>query len=290
MATPRLAPLKFWGKCTFLVFFLVLSLPNMARTEPTHTVPLLFDARDRLPGADLSALTRLRFVTTVDFPPFNFMDQTGRLAGFQVDLARLICAELKVADKCQIQAMPFGEIEAALDSGQVDAAIAGHAATAALRARFGFSRPFLALPARFAVNRKAMPAGETAAALAGRKVGVLAATTHEEMLKAYFPGIVPVTCETRAALLEALKAGSVEAVFTDGVQLIFWTASPAADLCCSLFDGPYFSETYLGEGLSVMLRKQDKDLTAAIDHALLMLSRNGRLQEIYLRYFPNGLY
>ena len=84
MATPRLAPLKFWGKCTFLVFFLVLSLPNMARTEPTHTVPLLFDARDRLPGADLSALTRLRFVTTVDFPPFNFMDQTGRLAGFQV--------------------------------------------------------------------------------------------------------------------------------------------------------------------------------------------------------------
>lgn len=92
-----------------------------------------------------------------------------------------------------------------------------------------------------------MPAGETAAALAGRKVGVLAAT-HEEMLKAYFPGIVPVTFETRAALLEALKAGSVEAVFTDGVQLIFWTASPAADLCCSLFGGPYFSRPISARG------------------------------------------
>ncbi len=290
MATPRLAPLGFWGKCTFLVLFLVASLPFAARAEPSNSVPLLFDARDRLPGADLSTLSRLRFVTTVDFPPFNFMDQTGRLAGFQVDLARLICAELKISEKCQIQALPFDEIETALESGQVDAAIAGHAPTVALRARFAFSRPFMALPARFAVNRKTLPSGETAAALAGRKVGVLSATTHEEMLKAYFPKIKPVEFDTRAALLEALKTGSVDAIFSDGVQLIFWTASPAADACCSLFDGPYFSEAFLGEGLSVMLRKQDTDLTAAIDHALLMLSRNGRLQETYLRYFPNGLY
>lgn len=86
MATPRLAPPKILGEMHFSRVFLVLSLPNMARTEPTHTVPLLFDARDRLPGADLSALTRLRFVTTVDFPPFNFMDQTGRLAGFRSTL------------------------------------------------------------------------------------------------------------------------------------------------------------------------------------------------------------
>jgi len=38
------------------------------------------------------------------------------------------------------------------------------------------------------------------------------------------------------------------------------------------------------------LRQQDADLTAAINHALATLSRDGRLQEIYLRYFPHGLY
>ncbi len=39
-----------------------------------------------------------------------------------------------------------------------------------------------------------------------------------------------------------------------------------------------------------MLRQKDSVLTSAIDHALATLSRNGRLQEIYLRYFPYGLY
>ena len=110
------------------------------------------------------------------------------------------------------------------------------------------------------------------------------------MLKAYFPRLKPVEFENRAAMLTALKEGKVDAVFADGVSLIFWTASQAAQACCAMYDGPYFSEAFMGEGLSVMLRKKDTALTDAIDHALLMLSRNGRLQEIYLRYFPNGLY
>ena len=39
-----------------------------------------------------------------------------------------------------------------------------------------------------------------------------------------------------------------------------------------------------------MLRKDDAMLSEAFDHALATLSRNGRLQDIYLRYFPHGLY
>jgi polar amino acid transport system substrate-binding protein len=39
-----------------------------------------------------------------------------------------------------------------------------------------------------------------------------------------------------------------------------------------------------------MIRKNDPTLVVAFDHALSELSRNGRLQDIYLRYFPNGLY
>ena len=39
-----------------------------------------------------------------------------------------------------------------------------------------------------------------------------------------------------------------------------------------------------------MVRKEDETLAGAIDHALLVLSRNGRLQEIYLRSFPVNLY
>ena len=44
----------------------------------------------------------IRFLTTDDFPPFNFLNDRGQLTGFNVDLARAICAELNAP--CTIQA------------------------------------------------------------------------------------------------------------------------------------------------------------------------------------------
>lgn len=253
-------------------------------------MPILFDSRERLPKPDLSSLVRLRFLTSVDFPPFNFMDQTGKLAGFNVDLAREICDELGIAEKCQIQALPFGDLQAALSASQGDAIIAGLSVTPDLRKQFAFSRAYMQLPARFLKSQKVPLEGTTAAALAGRTVGVVKDTAHAAMLAAYFPAIKAVPFDSKDALLSAVKDGKVDAIFADGLQLSFWASSPASDKCCALFDGPYMSQQFLGEGMTVMLRQQDVDLTAAINHALATLSRNGRLQEIYLRYFPYGLY
>ncbi|SMF42503.1 polar amino acid transport system substrate-binding protein [Xaviernesmea oryzae] len=255
-----------------------------------NALPLMFDARERLSRPDLSEVVRVRILTTVDFPPFNFADQTGRLAGFNVDLAREICTELKIETKCQIQALPFEELEKALESGAGEAVMAGIAVTQERRQRFAFSRPYLGVPARFARNLAAKIGGDTAAALAGRPVGVARGTAHELMLKAFFPKVDAKPFDTYEAMLEELKAGKVDAVFSDGLRLPFWVAGEASAKCCALFDGPYLSEKFLGEGLSVMLRKGDPTLVAAFDQALGTLSRNGRLQDIYLRYFPNGLY
>ncbi|ACM25397.1 transporter substrate-binding domain-containing protein [Agrobacterium rhizogenes] len=266
------------------------AMPVVAQQAPPSGLPVLFDARERLPKPDLSTLVRLRFLTSVDFPPFNFADQNGKLSGFHVDLAREICDELGISDKCQIQALPFEELQGALSASQGDAVIAGVAVTPELRKSFAFSRPFLMLPARFVRNLKAPIDGRTAAALAGHSVGVVKGTTHEAMLAAFFPAIKLVPFDDKDALLAAVKDGKVDAGFADGLQLSFWVSSPSAEKCCALFDGPYLSQQFLGEGMTIMLREQDADLTAAINHALATLSRNGRLQEIYLRYFPYGLY
>ena len=251
---------------------------------------MLFDSRERLPKPDLSSLVRLRFLTSTDFPPFNFTDQSGKLAGFHVDLAREICAELGIAEKCQIQALPFGDLKDALASSQGDAVLAGITVTPDLRKDFAFSRPFLMLPARFARNIKVQIDGTTAAALAGRRVGVIKETAHAAMLSAFFPAITAVPFDDAQSLFAAVKARTVDAAFADGLQLSFWVSSAAAEKCCAMFDGPYVSQQFLGEGMTVMLRQQDSALTAAINHALAMLSRNGKLQELYLRYFPYGLY
>ena len=285
--------LKIGGIFASYVFFIAIlsSFETRAQAVDSGDLPVLFDSRERLPKPDLSTISRVRFVTTVDFPPFNFTDQTGRLAGFQVDLIREICDELKIAEKCQVQALPFAEIETAVQSGQAEAAMAGIAVTAELRRRFAFSRPFMMLPARFVRNLKVqLPAGTAVTALNGHAVGVVAGTTHEAMLKAFFPTLRPTAYATRAEMLAGLQSGVVDAVFADSLQLSFWVASPASETCCALFDGPYVSERFLGEGLTIMVSKDDAVLVAAFDHALLALVRNGRLQEIYLRYFPHGLF
>jgi len=280
--------------CGFLALCLSVMaaapLPAVAQDRSTVDLPILFDTRERIARPDLSGIVRLRFLTTVDFPPFNFIDQTGKLAGFHVDLVREICRELQLTDKCQIQAVTFPELETALSDGNGEAIVAGVAVTADLRKRFAFSRPFMRLPARFAVAKARLPAGETAAALDGKTVGVVAASAHEAMLKAFFPRVTAQAFPDRAALLAALKDGKVDAVFGDGMQLAFWTSGSESAGCCRLFDGPYLSETFLGEGLTIMVRKEDEALAGAVDHALLALSRSGRLQEIYLRYFPINLY
>lgn len=265
------------------------SLPARA-ADGENVLPLMFDARERLSRPDLSSVVRVRILTSADFPPFNFADQTGRLAGFNVDLAREICSELKIEAKCQIQAMPFDELEKALESGAGEAVMAGIAITSERRKRFSFTRPYLGVPARFAGHIAANLEGDAASALAGRPVGVVRGTTHELMLKAFFPKATTTPFDNADTMLEALKSRQVDAVFSDGLRLPFWVAGEASGKCCALFDGPYLSEKFLGEGVAVMLRRNDPLLAAAFDQALSVLSRNGRLQDIYLRYFPHGLY
>jgi polar amino acid transport system substrate-binding protein len=272
------------------VILACLSVVPAKAAGDAQQLPLMFDAGERLARPDLSAVLRVRILTTVDFPPFNFADQSGRLSGFNIDLAREICAVLKLEARCQIQAMPYDELEKTLEGGGGEAVMAGVAATPDLRTRFLFSRPYLGVPARFARNRAVKIDGDTAKALFGRPVGVVAGTTHEAMLKAFFPKIVATPFETYDAMLAALKDGKVDAVFADGLRLPFWVSGEASGNCCALFDGPYLSQKFLGEGLSVMLRRNDPLLASAFDQALAELSTNGRLQELYLRYFPNGLY
>ncbi|HEV7433624.1 MAG TPA: transporter substrate-binding domain-containing protein [Pseudorhizobium sp.] len=263
---------------------------GVAAQPDQHQLPVLFDARERLPRPDLSNFVRLRILTTVDFPPFNFADQTGRLAGFHIDLAREICAELEIEARCQIQALPFEELEGALASGSGEAVMAGVAVTAERRQKFSFSRAYLTIPARFARLKSKQIVGDGPQSLAGRPVGVVNGTAHQAMLRAFFPKVIPVAFEDRDAMFEALKASRLDAVFSDGLTLPFWIAGDASEDCCALLGGPYLSEQFLGEGLAVMLQQENTTLAAAFDHALAALSRSGRLQDIYLRYFPYGLY
>ncbi|MCX8995989.1 transporter substrate-binding domain-containing protein [Rhizobiaceae bacterium BDR2-2] len=252
-------------------------------------MPLLFDAREHLPLPDLSAYPRLRFLTTTDFPPFSFADQNARLAGFHIDLVREICAVLALQARCQIQAVPFDELETDLSADQAEAAVAAVAVTPERRERFGFSRPYMLLPARFAAVKSAVKPGGTVPE-PGWKVGLVKATVHEAMAKAWFPTMQSQSFDSQGDMLEALRQGTIDAVFSDALRLSFWVSGGASQECCVLAPGAFLSERFLGEGLAIMVKRQDRVLAAAFDHALAELVVTGRLDDIYLRYFPLGLF
>jgi polar amino acid transport system substrate-binding protein len=260
-----------------------------ATAQAPHN-PIFWAEKEQLAKPDISGRERIRFLTTTDFPPFNFLDAGGRLSGFHVDLARAICTALKVTERCQIQALPWAELEGALGRGEGEAIIAGVAVTPENRAKFAFTRPYLRFPARFVMPRSGLSDQPVDQVLEGKRVGVIAGSAHERMLRDYFPAMKPVVYSRAAWLFQDLKAGKLQAAFGDGMRLAAWLAEPDAAGCCGFAGGPYLAPEYLGHGLAIAVRADDPALAGAFDFALREVGMNGTFAELYLRYFPVGFF
>ncbi|HEY4192901.1 MAG TPA: transporter substrate-binding domain-containing protein [Mesorhizobium sp.] len=264
--------------------------PVLRKAPVFRDAPILWDAKERLPKPDLSGLARLRFLTTTDFAPLNFLDRDGRLSGFHIDLARAICAKLEIVEKCQIQALPWPELDGALQRDEGEAIIAGIAVTPESRAKYAFSRAYLRFPARFIMARQSLVGEPLYENLKTRRVGVIAGSAHERMLRDYFGGVEIVALAGPEELYAAVKTGAVDAGFGDGMRLAIWLAGPQAAGCCRFAGGPYLAPEYLGEGLAIAAKADNPALAAAFDYALQEISRDGTFAELYLRYFPVGFY
>lgn len=252
--------------------------------------PIFWDHAQSHQKPDLSELQRLRFLTTTDFPPFNYADSNGHLAGYNVDLVRNICSLLQISAKCQIQAMPFSELEDALAGGQGEAIIAGLAISPKTRSRFLFTRSYFQFPAWFAARKEKVAILAEESSLVGKRIGVLGGSAHEKMFRAYFPEGSTVTYSRSDWMLDDLREGKLNGVFHDGMRLAFWLGGSNSGKCCAFAKGPYFATDYLGSGLAIAVRKDQGELVDAINYALKTLEGNGKTTELYLRYFPVGFY
>ncbi|MBO0663943.1 transporter substrate-binding domain-containing protein [Jiella sp. CQZ9-1] len=235
---------------------------------------------------DLSDRPRIRFLTTTDYPPFNFLDARGRLTGFNVDLVRDICAELDILARCQIEALPFADLIPAMKKGDGEAIVAGLAMNAETRREFAFSQPYFRYPARFVIRKDRPLAAPVADHLGTKVVGVTKGSAHEALLRAFFPTAKVQPFANRLDALAGMREGKVDAYFGDGVSLSFWLESDASNGCCHFAGGPFLSDRYLGEGLSVAVAHKDSALASAIDYAIAQLVSKGRMSELMLRYFP----
>ena len=230
----------------------------------------------------------IRFVTTDEFPPFNAADEDGVLTGFNIDLARAICADLQIA--CDIRAIPWAELLGALEQDNADAVIAGHRVSAKLARSVAFTNRYFYTPARFAVRRGAPNFAVTPSGLDGRSIAVVRGSAHEAYVIAFFRGSKVVPFDTPELARQAVQTGKTDVVFDDGIGLVFWANGTLSKACCVLRGGPYFEPRYFGDGLAILVRRADQQMRKMLNRALQRLQANGRVQELVDRYFPIRVY
>jgi polar amino acid transport system substrate-binding protein len=261
--------------------------PDANPVSNPMAVPGFWDPRRRPERPDLSRIGVIRFLTETDYPPFNYAGADGNPAGFNVDLARLICEEIKVA--CTVQMRRFDTLVDALNSNGGDAVIASIAATPDMRKRVDFSDPYYRTPARFVARRDAKAEGRLEA-LEGKKIGAVVGTAHEAYLKTLFTEAVVQPYTSAEAAREALKKGEVDLLFGDGISLAFWLNGTDSANCCEFRGGPYLESRYFGEGIGIAVRRGNDLLRQALNWAMFRLWEKGRFTDLWLRYFPISPY
>ncbi len=267
------------------LLLVALTAPTLALGQAA-TVPGYFDLQNRLEKPDLGSLHTLRFLTDDTYPPFHFALADGTLTGFDIDLARAICEELKIA--CTIQARRFDLLENALNAGDGDALIASLRIDAASHTRFEFTAPYYTTPARF-VARTGATFEATPEGLDGKTVGIIGGTAHEAYLKAFFfrmsggrPSPIAANSTRRCAAARPTPFSTMPSHRASGLPVRTRTiAAPFAG-------GPYTDSNYFGEGVGIAVKKGNDDLRRALDYALVDLARRGVYTDIYLKYFPIG--
>lgn len=255
-----------------------------AKLEQPQAAPSFWDPRRRPERPDLSRLTVIRFITETDYPPFNFTGPDGNPAGFNVDLARLLCAEIKAT--CTVQMRRFETLVASIEANKGDAIIASVSVTPDMRARLDFTDPYYRTPARFAALKANAMADIRPEFLEGKKIGVIGGTAHEAFLKALFTDAEIRPFANNDDLRSALRRGDVDVIFGDAIALAFWINGTDSAACCAFSGGPFLESRYFGEGTGIAVKRGNDVLRQALNWALYRVWESGRFTDLWLRYFP----
>jgi polar amino acid transport system substrate-binding protein len=263
----------------------VLAQPASPQVStPPVSVPGFWDPRRRPERPDTSRISQIRFLAEFDNPPFNYAGPDGNPAGFNVELARLICEELKIS--CTIQLRRFDTLLQALGENRADAVIASLAVTPETRQRVDFSEPYYRSTARFVARRNSPLRDAIPETTEGKKIAVVAKTAHEQYLKTFFTEAELKPFPNLDAAREALRKGEVDLLFGDGIALAFWINGTDSANCCAFMGGPFTESRYFGEGVGIAVRRGNDTLRLAFNWALFRLWEKGRFTDLWLRYFP----
>ncbi len=237
-----------------------------------------------------------RVAVFVPYPPFAYLDKTGNLAGFNVDIAQALCNQIK--SKCTIVSVPFADIIPGLVNGSIDFAVAGMGTTPDREKLIDFTIPYFRSHSIFIENRDNM-IEITPEGLKGKRIGTQAGTLQEIYLKKQYGDIATIlTWPNFDEPFEALRQRKVDLIFVDGLPGYSFLKSAAGEGMETVGQPVRPSmlhnrNTDLDEGLetsSIAVSKRHPKLREILNRALQEIRQNGEYGRINRKYFDFDIY
>jgi octopine/nopaline transport system substrate-binding protein len=248
--------------------------------------------------------TRITIATEGAYPPWNFTNADGTLAGYEIELIDVLCARMKV--ECDVVSQEWNGIIPGLTAGKYDAIIASMGVTEERKAVVAFSAPYARAPNGFLTTGdnalKDLPqAGmsfsladapaEAEAALtalkeqlAGKVIGVQTGSTAASFATEYFVGLDVREYPSFEQLGLELTAGRLDVAIANVTA--FKAVIDANAAGALVLTGPTFSGGVLGLGTTnVALRQGEEDLRAAFDAAIAEISADGTNKALTEKWF-----
>ena len=210
------------------------------------------------------------------YAPFTYHDESGKLTGFDVDIATAIAQRLGV--KPEFVEGKWDGLIAGLDVNRYDAVINEVSVTDARKAKYDFSTPYITTRAVLIV-RTDNTTIKTFDDLKGKKSANTLTSNFGKIAKDHGADVVPVQGFNES--IDLLTSGRVDATINDSLSFLdFKKHKPDAQVKVAATDSSSDADQS-----AVLLRKGDPALVAAIDKALADIKADGTYAKISEKYF-----
>lgn len=224
---------------------------------------------------------KIRIATEGAYAPWNFLDDSGKLAGFEIDLGRALCIEAKL--DCEFKANEWDSIIPNLIAGNYNIIMAGMSITAERSEKILFSDEY------YPVNKSKLSAESGKKFdldnLKGLKIGVQGGTVQADWLEKNLGKDNTIkSFEKPDQSVADLQAGNIDLLLSgDGFMDPIVEASKGA----LAFYGPGYD---IGGGVAIGMRQADKELAGKFNAAIATLKANGTVDALIKKYFKKGPY